>query len=122
MPSLSKHMIVGTLALMSLAARSSSPTPSGHTSEAPTSLYAGISLRDLEKLEYDRPDDTALKLELARQYWCQGDRGLAVEHWRWLDQNHGPDTEKALSYLSRLKNKSPSLATELCTAYPQKTL
>lgn|GEM_PF-6992640 len=49
------------------------------------SLYTGTQLSELLKLEYDRPDDPALKAELARQYWCQGKRGLAVEHWKWLE-------------------------------------
>lgn len=56
----------------------------------PQSRYTGTPLSELLKLEYDRPDDPALKAELARVYWCQNQRGLAFEHWKWLENRSSP--------------------------------
>jgi thioredoxin-like negative regulator of GroEL len=47
-------------------------------------LYSGLDIRDLERLEYELPDDPQLKLSLAQHYWCSGQRGLAIERWKWL--------------------------------------
>ncbi len=114
---LTKLLFLGAFGISVSSVSASSPE-----SESSTALYAGLGLLDLEKLEYDRPDDPALKLELARQYWCLGDRGLAVEHWRWLDQSPGPESQKALSLLALVRKESTKLTNDLCAAYPQKTL
>jgi hypothetical protein len=118
-----RFLLLTAIGMGATLARASSLTQETEAHESPLPLYSGLNLKELEKLEYDRPDDPALKLELARQYWCQGDRGLAVEHWRWLDQSsRGPEGDKALAYLGRIKTKAPTLNTELCVSYPQKTL
>lgn len=92
-------------------------------SEKPVSLYDGLKLSELEQLEFDRPDDPQLKLELGRHYWCRKERGLAVEHWRWLySQSQDSLTETADGLLKRASKDSQSLTQELCQAYPQNEL
>ncbi|MEO5667917.1 MAG: hypothetical protein ABIR96_07660 [Bdellovibrionota bacterium] len=86
-------------------------TATAATPEKP--LYEGLSLGDLEKLEYDRPDDANLKMALAQQYWCEGDRGLAVEHWRWL-LNLRNNLEKDAETKLRQALKTPSELSSLC--------
>jgi len=92
-------------------------------SERPASLYEGLAITELEQLEYDRPDDASLKLELGRQYWCRTEKGLAFEHWRWLvTQDEAPLANVAEKLLKSATKDPRSLNLELCKAYPQSSL
>ncbi|NCN40119.1 hypothetical protein GW916_02615 [bacterium] len=56
-------------------------------------LYQGLSIKNLEVLEFDRPQDPYLKEALLKQYWCAGERGLALNINEWI-QRHGPSSMK----------------------------
>jgi hypothetical protein len=89
--------------------------------------YRGLRLSELEKLEYDRPDDASLKMELARKYWCRDSKGLAVEHWLWVKRSKASHEDVALakSFLENASKPSAPLFVEACQAlapYPQQNL
>ena len=86
-------------------------------------LYEGLKRPELEKLEYDRPDDPILKQELARIYWCEGEKGLAVEHWRWLSSASIFRDSSETELLLKKSSENPKILTNsLCQHYPQKSL
>ena len=91
----------------------------------PEALYTNTPLSELLRLEYDRPDDPALKGEIARQYWCQGDRGLAVEHWKWLAQRShaplGPWNWKEILLWAQKQRSRPRLEALLVCPKPSQT-
>jgi hypothetical protein len=88
-----------------------------------TPLYQGLGLAELEKLEYDRPDDPVLKQELARHYWCHGEKGLAIEHWRGLMKTSPSKTAQQATERLKMSSESPKiLSSSLCKDYPQRSL
>ncbi len=51
------------------------------------------TVASLEREEFARPKDPTVKLALGRAYWCQGQRGHAVEQWKWIRQFAAKSTE-----------------------------
>jgi hypothetical protein len=44
------------------------------------------SIDELEREELSRPADPQVKFSLGWRHWCEKHRGVAFEHWLWLEQ------------------------------------
>ena len=85
------------------ASRKASPVPEA---------AEGVDLEpeDDPHVEFRHPKDPAVKLRLARRYWCQGEKGVAVEQWLWLKQFAATTDEakEARVYLEAVHAKAES--------------
>lgn len=87
---------------------------------APAVSNAPMSLKELERSEFQSPQDPALKLELARAYWCAGRHGTAVEHWKWIQQfaPRSTQADKARKLLKESQEDPDNVRDELSCVSP----
>jgi hypothetical protein len=73
------------------------------------------ALEALERREFQSSDDPAIKEGLAAAYWCLGQRGKAIEHWKWMAQFATGTSQrlKAEELLDEARRSPKDLATEL---------
>ena len=72
------------------------------------------SLEELERAEFKDQNNSYLRIEIAQERWCMGERGIAFDDWSWIAQN-GPQelVLKAKGYLEKSKDPSSNLDREL---------
>ncbi|NDG86214.1 MAG: hypothetical protein EBX52_14390 [Proteobacteria bacterium] len=100
---------------LSLIACATKKTKTAEPAPHIVSVDWNATIETLLREEFDRPQDATIKMKLARAYWCSGARGLAVEHWKWVETRtpRGTEAESARERLATALRSPTRLETDL---------